>query len=91
MRILTRIDPTGPVSLLLIGGFDARCVADFERTLAAVRRLGKNVHIDLSQLTAIDSPCLQYLFELASTGVASVGSLPQHLAAETNEVLDGIK
>ena len=91
MRILTRIDPTGPVRLLLIGGFDARCVADFERTLAAVRRLGKNVHIDLSQLTAIDPPCLQCLFDLASTGVAFVGGLPQHLAAETNEVLDGIK
>ena len=91
MRILTRIDPTGPVSLLLIGGFDARCVADFERTLAAVRRLGKSIHIDLGQLTSIDPPCLQYLFDLASTGVAFVGSLPQHLTAEPNEVLDGIK
>jgi len=76
MRILTRIDPTGPVRLLLVGGFDARCVADFERTLAAVRRLGKRIDIDLSQLTSIDRPCLQYLSDLASTGVLFVGCQP---------------
>jgi len=91
MRILTRIDPTGPVRLLLVGAFDARCVADFERTLAAVRRLGKGIHIDLSQLTSIDRPCLQYLFDLASTGIVFVGCLPPHVAAETNEVFGGIK
>ena len=73
MRILTRIDPSGPVTLLVTGGFDATCLADFERTLAAARRLGKDVRVDLSELTVIDRLCLQYLLELTRTGVAFVG------------------
>jgi anti-anti-sigma regulatory factor len=76
MRILTRIDPGGPVTLTVVGGFDASCIADFERTLAAARRLGKDVRVDLSELTVLDRLCLQYLAELARTGVAFIGCPP---------------
>jgi len=78
MRIHTRIDPMGPVTLVVVGGFGAPCLADFERTVVAARRLGKDVHIDLSALTLIDQSCLQYLFELTNTGIAFVGC-PPHL------------
>jgi len=78
MRILTRIDPGGPVTLTVVVGFDASCIADFERTLAAARRLGKDVRVDLSELTVLDRLCLQYLLELTRTGVAFVGR-PPHL------------
>jgi anti-anti-sigma regulatory factor len=74
MRILTRIDPRGPVTLLVTGSFDASCIADFERTLAAARRLGKDVRVDLSELTVLDRLCRQYLFELTRTGVALVSN-----------------
>ena len=76
MRIHTRIDPTGPVTLVVVGGFGAPCLADFERTVVAARRLGKDLQIDLSALTLIDQSCLQYLFELTNTGVAFVGCPP---------------
>ena len=78
MRIRTRIDPRGPVTLLVIGGFNATCIADFERTMVAARRLGKDVRVDLSELTVIDRSCLQYFFDLTRTGVAFVGC-PPHL------------
>jgi anti-anti-sigma regulatory factor len=76
MRILTRIDPKGPVTLLVIGGFNATCIADFERTVVAARRLGKEVRVDLSEVTVIDRSCLQCLLDLTRTGVAFVGWPP---------------
>lgn len=66
------------MTLTVVGGFDASCIADFERTLAAARRLGKDVRVDLSELTVLDRLCLQYLLELTRTGVAFVGR-PPHL------------
>jgi hypothetical protein len=30
MRIQTRIDPTGPVTVLVAGRVDAACIADFD-------------------------------------------------------------
>lgn len=76
MRILTRIDPAGPVTLTVIGGVNAACIADFERAVVSARRLGKRLRVDLSQLTVIDRSCLRYLFELTNTGVTFVGCPP---------------
>ncbi|HUK36195.1 MAG TPA: hypothetical protein VLV86_19900 [Vicinamibacterales bacterium] len=76
MRILTRIDPAGPVTLLVSGGVDAPCIADFDRTISAARRLGKDIMVDLSEVTVIDRFGLQYLFDLTNTGVVFVGCLP---------------
>jgi hypothetical protein len=77
MRIHTRIDPMGPVTLMVVGGFDAPCIADFDRTVVAARRLGKDVQVDLSALTVIDRSCVQYLSELTNTGVVCVRCPPQ--------------
>jgi anti-anti-sigma regulatory factor len=88
MRILTRIDPMGPVTLLVIGGVYAACLADFDRAVVSARRLGKGVRIDLSQLTVIDRSCLQYLFDLTSTGVAFIGC-PPHIRQQLVDSASG--
>jgi hypothetical protein len=72
MRIQTRIDPTGPVTFLVAGRVDAACIADFERAFGAARRLGKVIHLDLSKMTLVDRPGLQYLVDLASDDVTLI-------------------
>lgn len=76
MRLHTRIDPHGAMTFVVIGCFDATCIADFERTLAAARRLEKEIHVDLSQLTVVDCASLHYLFDLPASGVIFIGQTP---------------
>jgi anti-anti-sigma regulatory factor len=72
MRIQTRIDPTGPVTFLVAGRVDAACIADFERAFGAARRLGKDIRLDLREVTLVDRPGLQYLIDLACDEVTLV-------------------
>ncbi len=85
MRLLTQIDPEGAVTFVVVGSFDAPCVADFDRTLEAARRLRKQIHVDLSHLTGVDCSSLHYLSELAERGVSFVG-YPPHVWRWINEV-----
>jgi len=61
MRIMTRIEPTGVVTLAVAGTFNAVGVADFDRALEDARRLHQPVVLDLSEVRLIDRPTLKYL------------------------------
>jgi hypothetical protein len=78
MRIQTRIDPTGPVTFLVAGKVDAACIADFERAFGAARRLGKVIRLDLSEMTLVDRPGLQYLLDLTCDEVTLV-NCPEYI------------
>lgn len=64
MRIMTCIEPTGAVTLVVAGMFNAVGVADFDRALEDARRLHQPVVLDLSDVRLIDRPTLQYLIDL---------------------------
>jgi anti-anti-sigma regulatory factor len=64
MRIVTRIEPTGAVTLVVAGTFNAVGVADFDRALNDARRLRQPVVLDLSEVRLIDRPTLKYLIDL---------------------------
>ena len=72
MRIQTRIDPNGPVTFLIAGSVDATCLADFDRAFVAARRLGKVIHLDLSEVTLVDRRGLQYLIDLSCDDVTLI-------------------
>jgi anti-anti-sigma regulatory factor len=64
MRIMTRIEATGVVTLVVAGTFNAVGVADFDRALEDARRLHQPVVLDLSEVRLIDRPTLKYLIDL---------------------------
>jgi anti-anti-sigma regulatory factor len=64
MRIMTRIEPTGAVTLAVAGTFNAVGVADFDRALEDARQLHQPVVLDLSEVRLIDRPTLEYLIDL---------------------------
>jgi anti-anti-sigma regulatory factor len=69
MRIMTRIEPTGAVTLLVAGTFNAVGVADFDRALEDAHRLHQPVVLDLSAVRLIDRPTLKYLIDLMENDV----------------------
>jgi anti-anti-sigma regulatory factor len=79
MRILTRIDPAGAITLVVAGTINGTCIADFKRALGAARRLRQPIHLDLSEVTLVDRPSLQYLVDLARGEVVLVGC-PEYIA-----------
>jgi anti-anti-sigma regulatory factor len=64
MRILTRVEVTGAVTLRVGGILNATNVADFERALEQARRLHRPFVLDLSDVRLIDRPALQYLIDV---------------------------
>jgi anti-anti-sigma regulatory factor len=72
MRIQTRIDPAGAITFLVEGRVDAACIADFEQAFGAARRLGRVIRLDLSEVTLVDRPGLQYLSDLEDDEVTLV-------------------
>ena len=78
MRMRAKLDPFGPITFLVAGSVDAACIADFERALGTARRLGKGVRLDLSEVTLVDHPGLQYLRDLARGEVILV-NCPEHV------------
>jgi anti-anti-sigma regulatory factor len=64
MQIVTRVEPTGVVTLVLGGTFNASSVADFDRALHTAKQLNQPVVLDLTNVKLIDRPTLQYLIDL---------------------------
>ncbi|MGH9664864.1 MAG: hypothetical protein ACRD9L_10615 [Bryobacteraceae bacterium] len=61
LKIATRLDPAGPVTLLLAGYLSEDSLAELETALDKVRRTHKQISIDLSELTLVDRHSLQFL------------------------------
>ena len=72
MRISTRVDTTGAVTLAVCGTLNAAHVADFDRALGQVRALERPVVLDLSDVRLIDRPALKYLIDLMQHDVRLV-------------------
>jgi ABC-type transporter Mla MlaB component len=61
LKIATRLDPTGPVTLALVGCLSEDHLAELETILAKARRTHKQIRIDLSEITLVDRHSLQFL------------------------------
>ena len=64
MRIETRIEPTGVVTLAVGGTLNAAVIADLERAIDGARRLHQPIVLDLSEVALIDRPTLEYLIDV---------------------------
>ena len=64
MRIMTRVEHTGNVTLTVGGTLNATSVADLDRALDEARLLRQPIVLDLSEVTLIDRPTLQYLIDV---------------------------
>jgi len=86
MHIQTTIEPSGAVMLMLAGTFNGASVADFERALDLAHQLEQPVFLDLTRITLIDRPTLQYLIDVLSRDVRLVicsPSVEQWITRET--------
>jgi hypothetical protein len=72
MRIQTRVEPMGTVTVLVAGTLNATSVAEFDRVLEEARRLEQPVVLDLSHVRLIDRPTLKYLIDLMEHDVRLV-------------------
>jgi anti-anti-sigma regulatory factor len=64
MRIETRIEPTGVVTLAVGGTLNAAAIADLDRAIDGARRLQQPIVLDLSEVALIDRPTLKYLIDV---------------------------
>jgi anti-anti-sigma regulatory factor len=78
MRILTRTDSGGAVTLFLVGTLNGTCVPDFERALESAHRHTPHVVLDLTRLGLIDRPALQFLIDVMQRDVQVV-KCPPHI------------
>jgi anti-anti-sigma regulatory factor len=72
MEIMTRVETTGAVTVVVHGTLNAASVADFDRALERARHLDESVILDLSDVKLIDRPTLQYLIDLMQHDVRLV-------------------
>jgi anti-anti-sigma regulatory factor len=56
-----QIDPAGPVTLTLAGKCSGGSLGELRRAIEKARRLQKQIIIDMSEVTLVDRPSLQFL------------------------------
>jgi len=61
VKIETQFDPAGPVRLALAGKCSGGCLGELRRAIARARRMQKQIVIDMSEVTLVDRPSLQFL------------------------------
>jgi hypothetical protein len=61
LKIDTRFEPAGPVTLTIAGHFGNEHLGELKRALQRARRSHKEVFIDLSEVTLVDRHSLQFL------------------------------
>jgi anti-anti-sigma regulatory factor len=64
MQIMTRVEATGVVTVVVEGTLSASSVPAFDRALQSALKLDQPVVLDLSSVTLIDRPTLKYLIHL---------------------------
>jgi anti-anti-sigma regulatory factor len=72
MRVWTRIDSNGTVTLVAEGTLNSAVVSDFERALEQLRQHEAPVVLDLTDMKLIDRPTLKYLIDLMQRDVRLV-------------------
>jgi anti-anti-sigma regulatory factor len=56
-----QIDPSGPVTLTLAGKCSGGSLGELRRAIDKARRMQKQIIIDMSEVTLVDRPSLQFL------------------------------
>ena len=72
MRIVTRVETTGAVTLAVGGTLNAAAAADLDRALHQARLLCQPIVLDLSEVALIDRPTLEYLIDVTRHDVRLV-------------------
>jgi anti-anti-sigma regulatory factor len=78
LKIATRIDPTGPVTLALAGNVSEESIGELERTLDLARQNHQRVQIDLSEVTLLDPFALHFLVTQRNLNVELV-NCPEYI------------
>jgi ABC-type transporter Mla MlaB component len=78
LKIATRIDPAGPVTLALAGSVSEDSLGELERTLDAARQNHQQVQIDLSEVTLLDPHALHFLITQRNRNVELV-NCPEYI------------
>jgi anti-anti-sigma regulatory factor len=61
LKIATRHDPMGPVTLSIAGKCNGGCLGELRRAIERARRAQKQIVIDMSEVTLVDRPSLEFL------------------------------
>jgi hypothetical protein len=61
VKIGTQLDPSGPVTLTLAGKCSGGGLGELRRAIDRARRMGRQIVIDLGEVTLVDRPSLQFL------------------------------
>lgn len=56
-----KIDGAGAVVIALAGKFNGSLLGELRREVEGARRMQREVVVDLSEVTLVDRPCLQFL------------------------------
>ena len=58
---VAQFDPMGPVTVILAGKCSGGCLGELRRAIDKARRSQRPVVIDMSEVTLVDRPSLQFL------------------------------
>lgn len=61
VKIETQFDAAGAVTLTLAGKCSGGCLGELRRAIDRARRMQKQIVIDMSEVTLVDKPSLQFL------------------------------
>lgn len=61
LKFAKQIDPAGPVTLALEGKCSGGSLGELRRAIDKARRMQKPIIIDMSEVTLVDRPSLQFL------------------------------
>ncbi len=72
VKIAPRHDPAGPVTLVIAGKCNGGCLGELRRAIDKARRMQKQVVIDMSEVTLVDRPSLQFLAEQSRENITLI-------------------
>jgi ABC-type transporter Mla MlaB component len=72
IKFATRLDPAAPITLLLAGKCSGGCLGELRRAIEKARRTQKQIIIDMSEVTLVDRPSLQFLAEQVRDNVVLI-------------------
>ena len=61
LKFAKQIDPSGPITLALAGKCSGGSLGELRRAIDKARRMQKQIIIDMSEVTLVDRPSLQFL------------------------------
>jgi len=72
LRIATLQDPAGLVTLAIAGKCNGGCLGELRRAIDKARRMQRQIVIDMSEVTLVDRPSLQFLAAQARDNVTLI-------------------